>query len=46
MEKSVPAGMLVPGQEVRVTLEATPRWVSPDDGAQLSFYLRGAGFVR
>lgn len=46
MEKPVPAGMLTPGSEVHVTFEATPRWVSPDDGAQLSFYLRGAGFAR
>jgi hypothetical protein len=45
MEKPVPAGSLNPGSEVHVTFEASPRWVSPDDGAQLSFYLRGAGFV-
>lgn len=46
MEKPVPAESLKPGSEVHVTFEANPRWVSPDDGAQLSFYLRGAGFVR
>jgi hypothetical protein len=46
MEKSVPPGALPPGREVHVTFQATPRWVSPDDGAELSFYLRAAGFVR
>jgi len=46
IEKPVPPGLLVPGSEVHVTMEASPRWVSPEDGAQLSFYLRSAGFVR
>jgi hypothetical protein len=46
MELPVPRGMLAPGKEVHVTFDATPRWVSPDDGAELSFYLRGAGFTR
>ena len=46
MEKPVPPGTLTPGKEVHVTFDAAPRWVSPDDGAQLSFYLRAAGFVR
>lgn len=46
MEKPVPPEALTPGKEVHVTFEANPRWISPDDGAQLSFYLRGAGFVR
>jgi len=46
MEKPVPEGVLTPGKEVHVTFEANPRWVSPDDGAQLSFYLRSAGFTR
>ena len=45
MEKPVPGGAIAPG-EVHVTLEANPRWASPLDGAQLSFYLRAAGFVR
>jgi hypothetical protein len=43
--KAVPAGMLADGGEVHVTFHAAPRWVSPEDGAQLSFYLRSAGFV-
>jgi hypothetical protein len=46
MEKTVPLNALSPGAEVHVTFEATPRWVSPEDGAQLSFYLRSAGFTR
>lgn len=46
MEKPVPQGVLQPGKEVRVTMEAHPRWVSPQDGAELSFYLRSAGFTR
>ena len=46
MEKALPAGVAVADKEVHVTFEASPRWVSPDDGAQLSFYLRSAGFVR
>jgi len=40
------SGEPAPGKEVHITFDATPRWVSPDDGAQLSFYLRAAGFVR
>ena len=46
MERAVPSGALAPGSDARVTFEANPRWVSPQDGAQLSFYLRAAGFVR
>jgi hypothetical protein len=46
MEKPVPAGILTPGSEIHVTFDAAPRWVSPDDGAELSFYLRSAGFIR
>jgi hypothetical protein len=44
LEKRVPDGLIVPGKFVRVTFEANPRWISPDDGAQLSFLLRSAGF--
>jgi len=46
LEKPVPGGVLTPGKELHVTFEANPRWVSPEDGAQLSFYLGGAGFTR
>jgi hypothetical protein len=28
-----------------VAFEANPRWISPEDGAQLSFLLRSAGFI-
>ena len=46
LEKPVPLGWIEPGQVVRVTFEATPRWISPEDGAQLSFLLRSAGFTQ
>ena len=46
MEKPVPVGLVAPGREVHVTFDAHPRWVSPGDGAELSFYLRSAGFIR
>jgi hypothetical protein len=45
LEKPVPDGLVEPGKFVRVTFEANPRWISPDDGAQLSFLLRSAGFT-
>jgi len=45
LEKPVPDGLVEPGKFVRVTFEANPRWISPDDGAQLSFLLRSAGFI-
>ena len=45
IEKPVPEGLVEPGKAVRVTFATEPRWVSPEDGAQLSFLLRGAGFI-
>ena len=45
VEQLVPEGWIVPGAEVHVSFEAAPRWISPDDGAQLSFLLRSAGFL-
>ena len=45
LQKPVPDGLVEPGKFVRVTFEANPRWISPDDGAQLSFLLRSAGFI-
>jgi hypothetical protein len=45
LEKPVPDGLVEPGKSVRVTFEASPRWISPEDGAQLSFLLRSAGFL-
>jgi hypothetical protein len=46
LEKPVPAGWVEPGKPIQVTFEAKPRWISPDDGAQLSFLLRSAGFTQ
>jgi hypothetical protein len=46
LEKPVPEGIVRPGEEIHVTFEANPRWVSPEDGAQLSFFLRGAGLTQ
>ena len=45
IEEPVPAGWVTPGKAVHVTFEAEPRWVSPLDGAQLSFLLYNAGFI-
>ena len=45
IEKAVPDGLVESGKFVSVTFEADPRWVSPEDGAQLSFLLRSAGFL-
>ena len=45
LEKPVPDGLVEPNKFVRVTFEANPRWISPQDGAQLSFLLRSAGFT-
>lgn len=45
LKKSVPDGLVEPDKFVRVTFEANPRWIAPDDGAQLSFLLRSAGFI-
>lgn len=45
LQAPVPDGLVQPDKFVRVTFEANPRWVSPEDGAQLSFLLRSAGFV-
>ena len=44
--KPVPEGLVEPDKPIRVTFEANPRWISPEDGAQLSFLLRSAGFTQ
>jgi hypothetical protein len=44
VEKPVPKGLIKVGEVTRVTFEANPRWIAPEDGAQLSFLLRSAGF--
>jgi len=46
VEKPVPEGLIAPGKDIRVTFEADKRWIAPDDGAQLSFLLRSAGFIQ
>lgn len=46
LAKQVPDGLVEPDKFVRVTFEANPRWISPSDGAQLSFLLRSAGFTQ
>jgi predicted small lipoprotein YifL len=46
LEKAVPADWVDPARPVHVTFNAEPRWVSPDDGAQLSFLLYSAGFIQ
>lgn len=46
VQHAVPAGLVEAGKPIRVTFEANPRWVSPEDGAQLSFLLRSAGFTQ
>jgi hypothetical protein len=45
LEKPVPNGLVELDKPVSVTFEANPRWISPEDGAQLSFFLRSAGFT-
>ena len=46
IEKAVPDGLVETGKFTSVTFEANPRWISPEDGAQLSFLLRSAGFLQ
>jgi hypothetical protein len=45
IEKPVPPDWVESGKVVLVTFETEPRWVSPLDGAQLSFLLYDAGFI-
>jgi hypothetical protein len=44
IDEPVPTGWLTPGPYIHVTFDADRRWISPDDGAQLSFLLLRAGF--
>jgi hypothetical protein len=46
LNKPVPEGLVEPNKFVGVTFDASPRWISPQDGAQLSFLLRSAGFTQ
>jgi hypothetical protein len=45
LEHAVPEGLVEANKPIRVTFEANPRWVSPEDGAELSFLLRTVGFT-
>lgn len=45
IDHPVPAAWLVPGEYIHVTFDADRHWVSPEDGAQLSFLLLRAGFT-
>jgi hypothetical protein len=44
LEKPVPAGWVEAEKDIVITAEVDKRWVSPDDGAQLSFLLGSVGF--
>ncbi len=44
LAKPVPPEWVEPKATTHVTFHAEPRWVSPDDGQQLSFLLFNAGF--
>ncbi|HLI86631.1 MAG TPA: hypothetical protein VKV17_22180 [Bryobacteraceae bacterium] len=46
IDQAVPAEWLAPGRYLHVTFEADRHWVSPEDGAQLSFQLFQAGFQK
>ena len=46
IDHPVPAAWLMPGAYIHLTFDADRHWVSPDDGAQLSFLLLRAGFVQ
>src|SRR5262249_39839656 len=46
LEHPVPDGLVEARKPIQVTFEANPRWIAPDDGAQLSFLLRSVGFTR
>lgn len=46
LQRAVPEGLVEARKAIRVNFEANPRWVSPEDGAQLSFLLRSAGFTQ
>jgi hypothetical protein len=45
IDHPVPPGWLTPGDYIHVTFSADRHWVSPEDGAHLSFLLLRAGFT-
>jgi len=44
IEKVVPDGWVMPDSEVTITALVDKRWISKDDGAELSFLLGSVGF--
>jgi hypothetical protein len=46
IDTPVPASWIRPGEYLHVTFTSDRPWVSPDDGARLSFLLFEAGFRR
>ena len=45
IDHAVPSVWLAPGDYIHVSFDADRHWVSPEDGAQLSFLLSRAGFT-
>jgi hypothetical protein len=45
IDQAVPPAWLTPGSYIHTAFEADRHWVSPDDGARLSFLLLRAGFT-
>jgi hypothetical protein len=46
IDHPVPAAWLAPAAYIHLEFDADRHWVSPDDGAQLSFLLLSAGFIQ
>jgi hypothetical protein len=46
IDQPVPAAWLDPGRYIHVKFETDRPWVSPEDGAQLSFQLLQVGFLK
>ncbi len=44
IDKPVPNGWLIAGPYIHVSFDADRRWISPDDGAELSFLVSRVGF--
>lgn len=45
MEQPVPSDWIQDGKDVRVLAEASPLWLSPEDGSRLGYLIREAGFL-
>jgi hypothetical protein len=46
IDHAIPLGWMDANRYIHVTFEADRRWVSPDDGKQLSFQILQAGFIK